>query len=92
MKSFFQKQSVFLGLLILCAYFVYLSYLLHHRALGPTPGTLERIQQSGVLRLITTRSLNNFYLYKGEPAGFEYEMAKEFARFLHVDLDVVTPG
>ena len=92
MKSFFQKQSVFLGLLILCGYFIYLSYLLHHRALGPTPGTLERIQQSGVLRLITTRSLNNFYLYKGEPAGFEYEMAKEFARFLHVDLDVVTPG
>jgi len=92
MKSFFSKHFIFLTLLGLCACFVYLCYLLHHRNLGPVPGTLERIQKSGVLRLITTRSLNNFYLYKGEPAGFEYELAREFARFLHVDLDVVTPG
>jgi membrane-bound lytic murein transglycosylase F len=42
--------------------------------------------------MITTRSLNNFYLYKGEPTGFEYDLAKEFARFLNVDLDIVTPG
>ncbi len=56
------------------------------------PGTLDRIQRSGVLRLITTRSLNNFYIYKDEPTGFEYELAREFARYLHVDLDVVTPG
>ncbi len=92
MKSFYLKNFIFLNLLILCGYFVYLSYLLQHRDLGYSPGTLERIQNSGVLRLITTQSLNNFYLYRGEPTGFEYELAREFARYLHVDLDVVTPG
>jgi membrane-bound lytic murein transglycosylase F len=92
MKSFFLKHFIFLTLLVLCGCFVYLSYLIHHRNLGPKPGTIERIQKSGALRLITTRSLNNYYLYKGEPAGFEYELAREFARYLHVDLDVVTPG
>ncbi len=92
MKSFYRNHFIFLTLLILCGCFVYLSYLLHHRNLGPAAGTLERIHKSGVLRLITTRSLNNFYIYKGEPAGFEYELAREFARYLHVDLDIVTPG
>ncbi len=92
MKSFYFKHFILLNLLILCGYFVYLSYLIQHRSLGYSPGTLERIQKSGVLRLITTQSLNNFYLYRGDPAGFEYELAREFARYLHVDLDVVTPG
>ncbi|EMS79323.1 membrane-bound lytic murein transglycosylase MltF [Desulfotignum phosphitoxidans] len=92
MKSFYLKHFIFLTLLILCGYFVYLSYLLQHRDLKHISGTLERIQKSGVLRLITTRSLNNYYLYKGEPTGFEYDLAREFARYLHVDLDVVTPG
>jgi membrane-bound lytic murein transglycosylase F len=92
MKSFYLKHFIFLNLLILCGCFVYLSYLLHHRQLGPLPGTLDRIQTSGVLRLITTRSLNNFYIYKDEPTGFEYELALAFARYLNVDLDVVTPG
>ncbi len=92
MKSFYLKHFIFLNLLILCIYFVYLSYLVHHRDPGQPHGTLARIQKSGVLRLITTRSLNNFYLYKGEPTGFEYDLAREFARYLHVDLDVVTPG
>ncbi len=92
MKSFYVKHFIFLNLLVLCCVFVYLSYLVHNRDLEKVPGTLERIQQSGVLRLITTRSLNNFYLYQGEPTGFEYDLAREFARFLNVDLDIVTPG
>ncbi|MDT8379641.1 MAG: membrane-bound lytic murein transglycosylase MltF [Desulfotignum sp.] len=92
MKSFYLKHFIFLNLMILCGCFVYLSYLLHHKNLGPLPGSIERIQKSGVLRLITTRSLNNFYIYKNRPTGFEYELAREFARYLHVDLNVVTPG
>jgi membrane-bound lytic murein transglycosylase F len=92
MRSFYLKHFIFLNLMVLSCFFVYLSYLVHHRDLGKAPNTLERIQQSGVLRLITTLSLNNYYLYNGEPAGFEYDMAREFARFLNVDLDIVTPG
>ena len=53
---------------------------------------LERIKRSGVLRLITNDSINTYYYYNGQPTGFEYDLAKQFAKFLNVDLDVVSPG
>ncbi len=92
MKHFYEKYFIFLNLLILCFFFVYLSFLLHHKNLGVPDSSVERIKKSGTLRLITTRSINTFYLYKEEPTGFEYDLAREFARYLQVDLDIVTPG
>ncbi|HSL61837.1 MAG TPA: membrane-bound lytic murein transglycosylase MltF [Desulfotignum sp.] len=92
MKQFYFKHFIFLNLLILCSFFVYLSFLQLQKGLGKSPDTLDRIQQSGVLRMITSDSLTNYYLYNGEPAGFEYDLAQAFARYLNVDLDIVTPG
>jgi membrane-bound lytic murein transglycosylase F len=92
MKQFYVKHFIFLNLIVLCCLFVYLSFLIHNKHLGKIQSTVERIQQSGVLRMITTRSLNSFYLYKDTPAGFEYDLARAFARYLNVDLDIVTPG
>jgi membrane-bound lytic murein transglycosylase F len=42
--------------------------------------------------MITQNSANTYYLYRDEPHGFEYELAREFARYLDVDLEVITPG
>ncbi|MCF8112435.1 MAG: membrane-bound lytic murein transglycosylase MltF [Desulfotignum sp.] len=92
MRQFYLKHFIFLNLLILCCFFVYLSFLIHHRQIGKFSSTVERIKQSGVMRMITTRSLNTFYLYKGEPTGFEYDLARAFARYLNVELDIVTTG
>jgi membrane-bound lytic murein transglycosylase F len=92
MKQFYVKHFIFLNLLVLCCIFVYLSLLIHNKHLGKMQNTVERIQQSGVLRMISTRSLNTFYLYKNTPTGFEYDLARAFARYLNVDLDIVTPG
>ena len=92
MQRFYEKYFIFLTLLALCCYFINLALLLHHRNLGAGPNTVERIKQTGTLRLITTRSVNSFYLYQEMPTGFEYDLAREFARYLNVDLDVVTPG
>ena len=92
MKPFYEKYFILLNLLILCGVFIYLSFLLHQKNLGVPASSVERIKKSGTLRLITTRSINTFYLYKEEPTGFEYDLAHEFARYLNVDLDIVTPG
>ncbi len=92
MQRFYEKYFIFLILLVLCCYFISLALALHHKNLGTDPNTVERIKQTGTLRLITTRSVNTFYLYQDAPTGFEYDLAREFARYLNVDLDVVTPG
>jgi len=73
-------------------FFVFLSVLIHHQELGVEKNCVERIKKTGVLRLITNNSINTYYYYKGQPTGFEYDLAREFADFLNVDLDIVTPG
>ncbi len=71
-------------LLAECVYIRSASYIGTH--------TLKIIQRTGTLRLITDNSANTYYIYRGAPMGFEYDMAQEFAKFLHVRLVVKLPG
>jgi membrane-bound lytic murein transglycosylase F len=66
--------------------------LIHNKEFGSDHSSVERIKKTGVLRLITNNSINTYYYYNGKPTGFEYDLAREFANFLNVDLDIVTPG
>jgi len=54
--------------------------------------TLSRIKKTGTIRMITEVNGNTYHLYKSTPSGFEYEMAKAFADYLDVELEVITPG
>jgi membrane-bound lytic murein transglycosylase F len=54
--------------------------------------TMARIWRSGRITLITDNNAHCYYIYRDKPAGFEYELASAFAKFLVVDLNVVTPG
>ena len=58
----------------------------------PELSHLEKIRERGRVVMITQNSQNTYYIYKEQPLGFEYELAAEFARYLGVDLSVVTPG
>jgi membrane-bound lytic murein transglycosylase F len=42
--------------------------------------------------MITQNNPITYYIYRDEPVGFEYELAKGFAGFLGVELEVITPG
>ncbi len=50
--------------------------------------TLHKIIKTGQITIITRNTPHNYYLYRDEPMGFEYELAREFADYLGVELKV----
>lgn len=52
---------------------------------------LQNIRASGKITVLTRNNAHCYYVYRGEPMGFEYDLAKAFSDYLHVDLKVVTP-
>ncbi|HBT88922.1 membrane-bound lytic murein transglycosylase MltF [Desulfobacter sp.] len=92
MKAFLTKYFIFLSLLIVTLGLVGFCVLIHHQEVGSTLNTVEKIRKNGKLRLITNKAINTYYLYNNKPAGFEYDLALEFAKFMNVELDVITPG
>ncbi|GAB4329781.1 MAG: transporter substrate-binding domain-containing protein [Bacteroidales bacterium] len=49
---------------------------------------LSRILDQGVLVATTDYSSTSYFIYRGEPMGYQYELLKEFADFLGVRLEV----
>lgn len=58
----------------------------------PDPEGFERdlaaIKRHGTLRVITNYSATSYFLYRGQPMGFEYELLQRFADHLDVDLEI----
>ncbi len=52
---------------------------------------LQKIRASGEITVLTRNNAHCYYVYRGEPMGFEYDLAKAFSEYLHVKLKVVTP-
>ena len=50
--------------------------------------TLQRIQKTGEITVVTRNNAHCYYLYRDQPMGFEYEMAQAFAEYLGVRLRV----
>jgi membrane-bound lytic murein transglycosylase F len=50
---------------------------------------LDDIKAEGVLNVLTTYSSTSYFLYKGQPMGYEYEMLKRFAKHLDLELNIV---
>lgn len=92
MKSFLNKHFIFLTLIIITLGAVQFCVLIHRQEIGTTLNTIEKIRKNGKLRLITTKAINTYYQYNNKPAGFEYDLACEFAKFMNVELDIITPG
>ncbi len=54
-------------------------------------GDLDAIKERGSLRVLTSNNLVNYFLYRGQAMGFDYEMALLAARQLGVRLEMVVP-
>lgn len=50
---------------------------------------LEEIKKDGVLRALVVYSSTSYFLYKGQPMGFEYELLQMLAKELDLKLEVV---
>lgn len=55
-------------------------------------GSLAAVLDSGSLRILTANNANSYYIYRSRPTGFEYDLARKFAEYLGVQLEVATPG
>jgi len=51
-------------------------------------GSLSRIREKGKIIVITRNNAHCYYIYRGEPMGFEYDLARSFAEYLGVELGV----
>ena len=51
---------------------------------------LDSILKRGKLVAVTDFSSTNYFLYKGEPMGFTYELLREFTSYLGIDLEIIT--
>lgn len=54
-------------------------------------GDLDGIDERGVLRVLTRNNPVTYFLYRGHPYGFEYELARMLADELGVRLEMVVP-
>lgn len=49
---------------------------------------LEDVKQSGKLVALTDNSTTSYYIYRGTPMGYEYELLQLYAQYLNVELEV----
>ncbi len=49
---------------------------------------LPQIQNSGLVRVVTNYNSTNYFVYKGQPMGYQFELLQEFANFMGLKLDV----
>lgn len=50
---------------------------------------LDDILEEGKIKVSTTYSGTSYFLYKGKPMGFEYELLERFAKHIGVDIEIV---
>ncbi|HYW04562.1 MAG TPA: membrane-bound lytic murein transglycosylase MltF [Gammaproteobacteria bacterium] len=55
------------------------------------PNVLSQVKQLGQLRVVMRYSPTVYYRGAHGPAGFEYDLARQFASYLGVKLDVIIP-
>ncbi|WP_439131026.1 transglycosylase SLT domain-containing protein [Polaribacter sp.] len=49
----------------------------------------QEIKKDGVLRALVVYSSTSYFLYKGQPMGFEYELLQRLAKHLNLKLEIV---
>ena len=55
----------------------------------PGPTVMEEVMARGTLRVCSYYNTTDYYVYKGVPKGFHYELVRDFAEHLGVQLEMV---
>jgi len=56
----------------------------------PISRDLEQIGERGKLVALTDYNSISYFIYRGEPMGFQFEMLQEFSDYLQLELEIVT--
>lgn len=90
-KHFFKKINTSLLFLVVLFAPGSFSFQHHQKFLGADDqgGLLANIRQRGKLVAITDNNPLNYFTYKGEMKGYQYDMLKSFADHLGVELEVI---
>ena len=51
---------------------------------------LDGMKKRGKLIAVTDFNSTNYFIYKGEPMGFHYELLKQFSEYLNLNLEIIT--
>ena len=51
---------------------------------------LDKILAEGKIRAVTNVNQTSYFIYKGEPMGFHFELLKKFADHLELELEIIT--
>jgi membrane-bound lytic murein transglycosylase F len=54
----------------------------------PQPQDFSLIQEKGELNVLTLSGSMSYFIYKGEPRGYEYELLNDFAESYHLKLNI----
>jgi membrane-bound lytic murein transglycosylase F len=49
---------------------------------------LDRIREEGVLKVVTEYNSISYFIYRGQPMGFQFEMLQELADYMKLELNV----
>lgn len=90
-KHFFKKINASLLFLVVLFAPGSFSFQHHQKFLGTDDqgGLLANIRQRGKLVAITDNNPLNYFTYKGEKKGYQYDMLKSFAEHLGVELELI---
>lgn len=50
---------------------------------------LDSLRKRGTIIAVTDINSKNYFIYKGEPMGFHYELLKSFSDYIGVDIEIV---
>ncbi len=59
-------------------------------AVPAPPRDLDAILADGKIRAVTNINQTSYFIYKGEPMGFHFELLKKFADYLELELEIIT--
>ena len=86
-RTFIILRSVFLGLAILSIAFFVTRSIYHREEIKKD--ALRRIRERGYLIALTDENTLNYFIYRGEPMGYQLELLESFAKHLGVRLKVI---
>jgi membrane-bound lytic murein transglycosylase F len=86
------KRLIFLFAILITVTFYCLDH--HHPSKSPNNSLvscdLDSIRKRGKLIAVTDFNSTDYFIYKGEPMGFNYELLKAFSDNIGIDLEVVS--